>query len=77
MKPGIKTEKSEADKLVRKDDCMGAKIIPREVIGKPSTPRVDFRYKELISKEAYIDSERAVLYTDYIKEHWILSLIHI
>lgn len=49
---------------------MGAKIIPREVIGKPSTPRVDFRYKELISKEAYIDSERAVLYTDYIKEHW-------
>ena len=49
---------------------MSGKIIPREIIGKPSTPRVDLRYKELISKEAYIDSERAQLYTDYIKAHW-------
>ena len=49
---------------------MSSKIIPREIIGKPSTARVDLRYKELISKEAYIDSERAQLYTDYIKAHW-------
>ncbi len=46
------------------------KIVNREIIGKPSTKRVDHRYQELISKEAYIDSERAELYTDYIREHW-------
>ena len=46
------------------------KIIPREVNGSPSTDRVAFRYEELLTKEAYIDSERAELYTDYIREHW-------
>lgn len=46
------------------------KIVQREIIGEPSTQRVKKRYDELITKEAYIDSERAELYTDYIKEHW-------
>jgi indoleacetate decarboxylase len=32
--------------------------------------RVEKRYRELLEKEPYIDSERAVLYTDYIKEHF-------
>lgn len=45
-------------------------IIKREVIGSPSTPRVEKRYEELISKEAYIDSQRCELYTEYIKAHW-------
>lgn len=45
-------------------------IIQREVTGSPSTKRVAFRYNELLTKEAYIDSERAELYTAYIKEHW-------
>ena len=42
------------------------KIIPREVNGNPSTQRVAHRYNELLTKEAYIDSERAELYTEYI-----------
>ena len=46
------------------------KIIKREVNGSPSTDRVKRRYQELISKEAYIDSQRCELYTEYIKEHW-------
>lgn len=49
---------------------MSNKIIQREIIGKPSSKRVELRYQELISKEAYIDSERAKLYTQYMKEHW-------
>ncbi len=47
-----------------------AKYIKREITGAPSTERVALRYKELITKEAYIDSERCVLYTDYVKAHW-------
>ena len=46
------------------------KITPREVNGSPSTERVAYRYNELLTKEAYIDSERAELYTEYIKKHW-------
>lgn len=45
-------------------------IIKREVEGNPSTARVQKRYDELLSKEAYVDSERARLYTEYVKEHW-------
>jgi len=45
-------------------------IEKREIIGEPSTERVQKRYDELLSKEAYIDSERAELYTEYIKKHW-------
>ena len=37
------------------------KITPREVNGSPSTERVAYRYNELLTKEAYIDSERAEL----------------
>ncbi len=46
------------------------KIVQREIVGQPSTQRVAKRYEELISKEAYIDSERCRLYTDYIRENW-------
>ncbi len=45
-------------------------IIKREVNGEPSTARVALRYHELLTKEAYIDSERAELYTEYVKKHW-------
>lgn len=45
-------------------------IVGREVAGTPSTPRVQKRYDELLSKEAYVDSERCRLYTEYVKEHW-------
>jgi pyruvate-formate lyase len=47
-----------------------AKIKKREINGNPSTPRVAQRYHELITQEAYIDSERCDLYTEYIKKHW-------
>ncbi|HAA90056.1 MAG: Formate C-acetyltransferase [Thermoanaerobacterales bacterium 50_218] len=46
------------------------KYVDREVKGQPSTERVRKRYEELLSKEPYIDSERAVLFTEYMKEHW-------
>lgn len=46
------------------------KFVDREVTGSPSTPRVEKRYQELLSKEAYVDSERCRLYTSYVKEHW-------
>lgn len=49
---------------------MEAKFKEREVKGSPSTERVAYRYNELLTKEAYIDSERAELYTDYIRAHW-------
>lgn len=42
----------------------------REIKGSPSTQRISKRYEDLISKEPYIDSERAVLYTEYTKQHW-------
>lgn len=45
-------------------------IIQREIIGAPSTARVSKRYKELLSKEAYIDSQRCELYTEYMKQNW-------
>ena len=35
------------------------KIIKREINGSPSTARVSHRYNELLTKESYIDSERA------------------
>ena len=44
---------------------LAKKIIAREIIGSPSTERVEKRYHELLTKEAYIDSQRAKLYTDY------------
>ena len=46
------------------------RVVDREVKGSPSTERVALRYNELLSKEAYVDSERARLYTEYIREHW-------
>ncbi len=45
-------------------------FVDREVTGSPSTPRVQKRYDELLSKEAYVDSERCRLYTEYMKDHW-------
>ena len=45
-------------------------FVKREVIGSPSTKRVELRYHELLNKEAFIDSERCVLYTEYMKNHW-------
>jgi indoleacetate decarboxylase len=44
-------------------------IKDREIKGSPSTHRVEKRYGELLKHEPYIDSERAVLYTEYIKQH--------
>lgn len=41
----------------------------REIKGAPSTKRVEKRYNELLEHEPYIDSERAVLYTEYVKKH--------
>lgn len=49
---------------------MARAIEPREISGSPSTDRVEKRYHELLTKEAYIDSQRAALFTDYMKEHW-------
>ncbi len=46
------------------------KIIDREVKGAPSTERVKKRHEELLANEPVIDSERAVLFTEYMKEHW-------
>ncbi|MDM8289679.1 pyruvate formate lyase family protein, partial [Slackia piriformis] len=45
-------------------------FVDREVKGSPSTPRVEKRYQELLAGDAYVDSERCVLYTEYVKEHW-------
>lgn len=42
----------------------------REIKGHFSTERVNKRYQELISTEPYIDSERAQLFTEFIKSHW-------
>ena len=44
-------------------------IKDREIKGAPSTARVEKRHAELLSQEPYIDSERAVLFTNYIREH--------
>lgn len=46
------------------------KLEDREIKGNPSSKRVELRYEELIAKEAYIDSERVVLFTEYMQEHW-------
>ncbi len=45
-------------------------IEPREVNGQPSTKRVERRYRELLDREPCIDSQRAVLHTEYIREHF-------
>lgn len=45
-------------------------IEQREVTGAPSTSRVQKRYQELLDHEPCIDSERAVLFTEYMKQHW-------
>lgn len=50
--------------------AMAEQIVDREIKGSPTTERVNKRYQELLEKEPFIDSERAVLYTDYIKDHW-------
>ena len=42
----------------------------REVKGAPSTPRVELRYGELLGSEPFIDSQRAALFTDYMRRHW-------
>lgn len=44
--------------------------VPREVSGKPSTDRVKKRYNEFLNSELYVDTERAKLYTEYMKAHW-------
>ncbi len=50
--------------------AVAKQIVDREIKGSPSTERVNRRYRELLDNEPFIDSERAVLYTDYIKGHW-------
>ena len=45
-------------------------IEEREVKGAPSTSRVEKRYQELLDHEPCIDAERAVLFTEYMKQHW-------
>ncbi len=45
-------------------------IEQREITGAPSTPRVEKRYQELLDHEPHIDSERAVLFTEYMRQHW-------
>ena len=45
-------------------------FIPREVIGEPSTARVQKRYDELMNSDLHIDSQRLRLYTEYMKDHW-------
>ena len=50
-----------------------AKSVPiekREIKGAPSTPRAEKRYQELLDNEPSIDSQRAVLFTEYMKQHW-------
>lgn len=42
----------------------------REICGAPSTGRVAKRYQALLANEPFIDSERAVLHTQYMKDHW-------
>jgi len=44
-------------------------IKDREIKGKPSTVRVEKRHSELLKHEPYIDSERAVLFTEYMMKH--------
>jgi len=48
----------------------GSTISGREIGGAPSTPRVEKRFKQLLQHEPFIDSERAALFTDYMKQHW-------
>ncbi|RLI25792.1 MAG: hypothetical protein DRO52_03525 [Candidatus Hecatellales archaeon] len=45
-------------------------FVDREIHGKPSTPRVEKRLKELLEAEPMIDTERCRLYTEYVKKHW-------
>jgi len=45
-------------------------IEQREIIGAPSTARVEKRYQELLDNEPCIDSERAVLFTEHMRQHW-------
>lgn len=45
-------------------------IEEREIKGGPSTPRVEKRYQALLDNEPSIDSQRAVLFTEYMKQHW-------
>ena len=49
---------------------MAQRIEKREVVGSPSTDRVSVRYNDVITREAYIDSQRAELFTEYVREHW-------
>jgi indoleacetate decarboxylase len=46
------------------------RIEQREVTGRPSTSRVERRYRELLEKEPCIDAQRAVLYAEFLREHW-------
>ena len=43
--------------------------VPREITGKPTTERVVKRYNAVKNAEFYIDTERARLYTEYMKTH--------
>jgi len=45
-------------------------IEQREISGAPTTSRVEKRYQTLLDNEPCIDAERAVLYTQYMKDHW-------
>ncbi len=44
----------------------------REVAGAYTTERVALRHRQLLDNEPYIDSERAALYTDYIRINWTM-----
>ncbi len=45
-------------------------IEDREIKGSPSCARVEKRYQALLDQEPYIDAQRAVLFTNYMKDHW-------
>jgi formate C-acetyltransferase/4-hydroxyphenylacetate decarboxylase large subunit len=46
------------------------KVVEREVRGNPSTERVKKRLEALWNSDLRLDTERAKLYTEYVKEHW-------
>lgn len=51
-------------------DVAEGAFAPREIKGAPSTPRVALRYQQLLDHEPCLDSQRAVLHTDYLQQHW-------
>jgi len=45
-------------------------ITPREIVGKPSSSRVEKLLQRLYTSKLRLDSERCKLYTEYLKDHW-------